>query len=63
MGSPRDRAYAYHELLAEVTRWYVIQIEDLQQQLNYYKGDTVLAELTLLRTEIRSLAKTIREEK
>jgi uncharacterized protein YycO len=57
MPSPRDKAYCVVQIWKEFEKFYGAQIDDLEKQLSYYKGEAVLAELTLLRTDIRKLLK------
>jgi len=57
MPAPRDKAYCAVSIYREFEKFYRMQIEDLEKQLSYYKGEAVLAELTLLRADIRKLLK------
>ncbi len=57
MPSPRDKAFCAMAIWKEFEKFYGSQIEDLKKQLDYYKGNTVLAELVLIRSDIRKLLK------
>lgn len=57
MPDPRSKARCAHDIWREFEKFYGMQIEDLAKQLSYYKGDAVLAELILIRADIRKLLK------
>jgi hypothetical protein len=57
MPSPRDKAYCALAIWKEFDKFYGAQVADLEKQLEYFKGECVLAELTLIRTDIRKLLK------